>query len=143
MSELWLSHYLKAFPSACPLCRRPLSLESAACGHCGSKLRLGLKAIEPYLIAWGLTLGGAAVTAGFGIFLLLLMLVRTPSLSSWVTMMFFAIGALGLMMACASVLLVVLRRPFVRLPRGVQWGIAVTCWCIAIATAVVFAVIIR
>jgi hypothetical protein len=143
MSEVWLSNYLKAFPSACPLCRRPLVPERAACGYCGSRLRLGLKAIEPYLIAWGLTLGGAAVTAGFGMFLLLLMLMRMPSASNWVMMTYFGMGVLGLIMAGVSVLLLVLRRAFVRLPRVVQWGIALVCWGIAMTTAVLFALIIR
>src|SRR4051794_5568084 len=76
MSDAWLSSYVRTFSANCPVCRMALAEDRSDCPRCRFELRLGLKVREVYLAAWGVSLGGALVVAGFGLFILLIMALR-------------------------------------------------------------------
>ena len=142
MSDAWLAEYVKTFGGSCPLCRTPLLPGNERCTRCRSELRLGLKVLEAYLLAWGVALGAAAITSGFGLFMLLLFLRRPHLSNERETVVILCVCGLGVLMSAVTGLLLAMRKRFYRLARITQWSLAALFGGLAIsATIALYSVI--
>jgi hypothetical protein len=143
VSDEWLTEYVKSFGGTCPLCRAPLVAGELHCTRCRSELQLGLKVLELYLLAWGMALGATAVMAGFGLFLLLLILRRPHFRDAAETIIVLGNCFMGLMMALSTITLLVFRRRFCRLPRISQWVVAVFLAGAALVGVISFGMVVH
>jgi hypothetical protein len=77
---------------------------------------------EPFLLAWGGALTAAILTAGCGLIILFVVVVRSympPSSEARLT--FIGLSIAGVVMTVGAVMLLVARRKFCRLTRWAQW----------------------
>ena len=141
-----MESYVRAYGAECPSCRRPLPGPADHCPWCRVPLRLGVKITELYLLAWGIVLTASVLVAGCGL-LMLFCVIRTPNLLDRGDILYrLAIGGicgLGVVMAIASVLLVLTRRAFCRLPRPAQWSLATVALVILLGCLVGIGIWVR
>jgi uncharacterized paraquat-inducible protein A len=130
-----LSAFLRDRDIPCPLCRYNLRhLSSPRCPECGRELELRVGLSEPRQGAWLLCQIALTAPAGIG-------LVAVPitfkdgwpqnTSVQWLFNICFA-WFMGSVPFAAAVFW--LRRRYLRLPRGVQWGFAIAAAVLAVGT---------
>ncbi|MBY0307217.1 MAG: hypothetical protein K2Q09_00600 [Phycisphaerales bacterium] len=137
--------HLRAFladrDEPCPACTYNLrGLATDRCPECNRELVLQLRLAEPRLGEWIAAIAAVAAMLGFnamifGWFLLEMTQRRVSGLEfqrSWSLMIFGVVAAVGL------AVLIRARRRFGNLARRARLGLAVFCWLVCIASAVVF-----
>ncbi|MEX0652739.1 MAG: hypothetical protein WD534_17265 [Phycisphaeraceae bacterium] len=122
------AHHLRVFVAmrevTCPSCRYNLrGLTSESCPECGQRLKLGVSLAEPFIAAWVALVVSLCLAAGPGVFVAIITMMEGPPrgpgfhLGGWLCYL-YVLAAIPL-----AVVALGFRRPFCRLPRGVQGGI--------------------
>ena len=133
----WLFEFLRERDVPCPLCGYNLrALHSNCCPECGRELRLNIGLAESYVKAWVAALVTMGASAGVGLFVLMVVLKegwpppRLRLLSVSLAYFILSIPGFGI--------LLVTRRRYLRLPRGIQRRIAMACVTLSLLGLVAF-----
>ena len=132
--ETALLDFLRDRDVACPLCHYNLrALTSPRCPECGRELRLTIGLVEPRLAAWLTGQIALAAAAGIGAMIILVSAINGwPNGGYRQALLNFAFSFHIAMIPVAAAW-VILRRRYMRLPRGAQW----TGAALAIAAVVI------
>jgi hypothetical protein len=127
--EQWLVEFVADRDVACPACGYNLrQLTSARCPECGLNLRLTLRPADPVARAWITLTTLLCAAAGVGV-LFALMLARRGWNRVITAERRHGIGAAVTLFFLSTIpiaaLMLPLRRRFQRMPRAVQWRIAI------------------
>jgi hypothetical protein len=125
----------------CPVCKYNLhALTVPRCPECGRALCLTVGAVEPFLAAWIITAIGSFGSSGIGALLTAFAICRPVHFHdptqylAWWSFTFSVPLAIGTVM---------FRRKFLRLPRGIQWILAVLVVTLSLGQIVGFIALIR
>ena len=139
-----LLEFLRDRDAFCPVCRYNLrGLTVPRCPECGRELRLSVGATEPFLRAWIMVAVATCAAAGVGVlFAFLLTTAGWPAGSSVSEQIMRALVLFFIATIPAALGVLATRRRFLKLPKAVQWKIAVSATIvIVVAFCLMFATI--